>query len=43
MAANLAAYYSKAKYSSSVPIDYTQVKNVKKHQLISWLLESDHV
>lgn len=31
MAANLAAYYSKAKYSSSVPIDYTQVKNVKKH------------
>lgn len=31
MAANLAAYYSKAKYSNSVPIDYTQVKNVKKH------------
>ena len=31
MAANLAAYYSKAKYSSSVPIDYTQVKNVRKH------------
>jgi len=31
MAANLAAFYSKAKYSSSVPVDYTQVKNVKKH------------
>jgi len=30
-AANLAAYYSKAKYSSSVPVDYTQIKNVKKH------------
>ena len=31
LAANLAAYYSKAKYSSSVPVDYTQIKNVKKH------------
>ncbi len=31
LAANLAAFYSKAKYSSSVPVDYTQVKNVKKH------------
>lgn len=30
-AANLAAYYSKARYSSSVPIDYTLVKHVKKH------------
>lgn len=30
-AANLAAYYSKARYSSTVPIDYTLVKNVKKH------------
>ena len=30
-AANLAAYYSKARYSSTVPIDYTLVKYVKKH------------
>lgn len=30
-AANLAAYYSKARYSSSVPIDYTLIKYVKKH------------
>lgn len=29
-AANLAAYYSKGKDSSKVPIDYTEVKNVKK-------------
>ncbi|MDD3712470.1 MAG: NFACT RNA binding domain-containing protein, partial [Candidatus Izemoplasmatales bacterium] len=29
-AANLAAYYSKSKLSSSVPIDYTRIKNVKK-------------
>ncbi len=29
-AANLAAYFSKAKNSSMVPIDYTQRKNVKK-------------
>ncbi|GIM27968.1 hypothetical protein CPJCM30710_06340 [Clostridium polyendosporum] len=29
-AALLAAYYSKAKNSSKVPIDYTQVRNVKK-------------
>lgn len=29
-AANLAAYYSKAKNSTKVPVDYTQVKNVKK-------------
>lgn len=29
-AANLAAYYSKSKLSSSVPIDYTKIKNVKK-------------
>lgn len=29
-AANLAAYYSKAKGSSMVPVDYTQRKNVKK-------------
>lgn len=29
-AAHLAAYYSKAKNSSKVEIDYTQVKNVKK-------------
>ncbi len=30
-AANLAAYYSKARFSSSVPIDYTLIKYVKKH------------
>lgn len=30
IAANLAAYYSKGKLSSSVPVDYTLVKNVKK-------------
>ncbi|WP_445488355.1 Rqc2 family fibronectin-binding protein [Niallia sp. 03133] len=29
-AANLAAYYSKAKLSSSVPVDYTLVRHVKK-------------
>ena len=29
-AASLTAYYSKAKNSSKVPVDYTQVKNVKK-------------
>ncbi|MFE5726244.1 NFACT RNA binding domain-containing protein [Heyndrickxia sporothermodurans] len=29
-AANLAAYYSKAKDSSSVPVDYTKVRYVKK-------------
>ena len=29
-AACLAAYYSKARNSSQVPVDYTQVKNVKK-------------
>lgn len=29
-AANLAAYFSKAKDSSSVPVDYTKVRNVKK-------------
>lgn len=28
--ASIAAYYSKAKYSSNVPVDYTQIKNVKK-------------
>ena len=28
--AEIAAYYSKAKYSSHVPVDYTLVKNVKK-------------
>ena len=28
--AKLAAKYSKARYSSSVPVDYTQVKYVKK-------------
>jgi len=29
-AANLAAWHSKARMSSSVPVDYTMVKNVKK-------------
>jgi len=29
-AANLAAYYSKGRYSALVPVDYTQRKNVKK-------------
>ena len=29
-AAKLAAYYSKAKNSANVPVDYTAVKNVKK-------------
>lgn len=29
-AANIAAYFSKAKHSSSVPVDYTHVKHVKK-------------
>lgn len=29
-AAALAAYYSKARNSSQVPVDYTQIKNVKK-------------
>ena len=29
-AANLAAYFSRGKNSSSVPIDYTQIKNLKK-------------
>lgn len=29
-AAQIAAYYSKARESSQVPVDYTQVKNVKK-------------
>lgn len=29
-AAKIAAYYSKAQNSSKVPVDYTQVKNVKK-------------
>ena len=28
--ASLAAYYSKARFSSHVPVDYTQVKYVKK-------------
>lgn len=30
IAANLAAYYSKGRYSALVPVDYTQRKNVKK-------------
>ncbi|WP_307257064.1 Rqc2 family fibronectin-binding protein [Oikeobacillus pervagus] len=29
-AANLAAYFSKAKHSSSVPVDFTKVRHVKK-------------
>jgi predicted ribosome quality control (RQC) complex YloA/Tae2 family protein len=30
MAASLAAYYSKGRQSENVPVDYTQVRNVKK-------------
>ena len=30
MAAQLAAYYSKGRNSNQVPVDYTQIKNVKK-------------
>lgn len=30
MCANLAAYFSKGRYSSSVPVNYTNIKNVKK-------------
>ncbi len=30
LAAMLAAYYSKARYSSSIPVNYTQVKQLKK-------------
>lgn len=30
LCANIAAYYSKGRYSSSVPINYTLVKNLKK-------------
>ncbi len=30
MAAKLAAYYSKGRTSQSVPVDYTEIKNVKK-------------
>ena len=29
-AAQLAAYYSKARESSQVPVDYTQIKHIKK-------------
>ena len=29
-AAQIAAYYSKARESSQVPVDYTKIKNVKK-------------
>lgn len=29
-AANLAAYFSKSKYSSSVPVDYTEIRHVRK-------------
>ncbi|MFK4998036.1 hypothetical protein ACI2OX_13500 [Bacillus sp. N9] len=29
-AANLAAYFSKAKNSSSVPVDFTKIRHVKK-------------
>ena len=34
-AANLAAYYSKGKLSSSVPVDYTLVKYVKKFLVLN--------
>ncbi len=30
LAAKIAAYYSKARYSSSIPVDYTSVANIKK-------------
>ena len=30
LAANIAAYYSEFRYSSSVPVDYTKIKNIKK-------------
>lgn len=30
LCANLAAYYSQGRYSSSVPVDYTVAKNIKK-------------
>ncbi len=30
LCANIAAYYSKGRYSSSVPVDYCLIKNVKK-------------
>ena len=30
LAANIAAYFSKGKYSSSVPVNYCLVKNLKK-------------
>jgi predicted ribosome quality control (RQC) complex YloA/Tae2 family protein len=30
LAAKIAAYYSKARYSSSIPVDYTSVSHVKK-------------
>ena len=30
LAANLAAYFSEFRYSSSVPVDYTKIKNIKK-------------
>ena len=29
-AANIAAYYSSYKYSSTVPVNYTLIKNIKK-------------
>lgn len=37
--AAIAAYYSKSKYSSNVPVDYTLKKNVKKclKQSLAWL------
>ncbi|MBR2066685.1 MAG: hypothetical protein IJ875_00205, partial [Solobacterium sp.] len=30
IAANIAAYYSQGRYSSSVPVDYCPVKNLKR-------------
>ena len=30
LAANIAAYYSSYKYSSTVPVNYTLIKNIKK-------------
>lgn len=42
--AKIAAYYSKAKYSSHVPVDYTLIKNVKKpnHSAPGYVIYTDN-
>ncbi len=35
--ASIAAYHSKAKFSSHVPVDYTLIKYVKKSQQVAFL------